>query len=63
MNRGLFLAVAVSAAGLLGFQQDGDTKKQFLKDNALVGPWVYDDFNAGTALAKKTGKPMLVVFR
>ncbi len=26
-------------------------------------PWILDDVNAGFAAAKKTGKPLLIVFR
>ncbi len=26
-------------------------------------PWIVDDTNAGFATAKKTGKPLLIVFR
>ena len=26
-------------------------------------PWIVDDVNAGFATAKKTGKPLLIVFR
>jgi serine protease Do len=32
-------------------------------DTALAGMWVYDDFDAGTAEAGRTGKPLLVVLR
>ena len=37
--------------------------REKLKDTALQGAWVYDDIDAGFAEAKKTGKPLLVVFR
>ena len=37
--------------------------KTALKDDAVKGDWSYDDLAAGTAEAKKSGKPMLVVFR
>ncbi|MGH9659950.1 MAG: hypothetical protein ACRD96_15480 [Bryobacteraceae bacterium] len=48
----------------LGFQQAPNKAKiqQDLKD-AIAGPWIYDDIDAGFAAAKKAGKPMLVVFR
>ena len=32
-------------------------------DQNLVGPWIYDDVDAGFAEAKKTGKPLMVVLR
>jgi hypothetical protein len=34
-----------------------------LKDTEVQGAWIYDDLDAGFAEAKKTGRPMLVVFR
>jgi len=45
--------------------QDGNNEalRKTLKDVDLVGRWIYDDIGAGYAEAKKTGKPMLVVFR
>lgn len=42
---------------------DGAGLRQKLGDVDLVGDWVYDDLDAGTALAKKSGKPLLVVLR
>ena len=43
--------------------QDKESLKTALKDADLPGTWIYDDLNAGFAEAKKSGKPMLVVFR
>ena len=40
-----------------------DALRTALKDADLPGTWVYDDIGAGFALAKSSGKPMLVVFR
>ena len=34
-----------------------------LKDVQPVGDWIYDDINRGFAMAKKTKKPLMVVFR
>ena len=34
-----------------------------LKDVQPVGDWIYDDINRGFARAKKTKKPLMVVFR
>lgn len=56
---------AVAAMLCAGGPQD-PRKEQLrvaLKDDAVKGDWVYDDINAGYAEAKKSGKPMLVVFR
>jgi hypothetical protein len=52
------LAVAPLAA-----QTPPDQLRQKLKDAALQGAWVYDDLDAGFAEARRTGKPLLVVFR
>ncbi len=40
-----------------------DRLRETLKDTGLVGPWIYDDVEAGFAEAKKGGKPVLIVFR
>jgi hypothetical protein len=37
--------------------------RRSLKDLDLVGSWIYDDIDAGFAEARKSGKPLLVVFR
>ena len=44
--------------------QDGNKQeiRKQLKDNA-ADFWIYDDLNAGTAMARRTGKPLLVSFR
>ena len=34
-----------------------------LKDTEVKGQWHYNDFAAGVAESKRTGKPLLVVFR
>jgi len=54
------LSAALSAGG-----QDG-AKEQLrtaLKDTEVKGDWIYDDLAGGFAAAKKTGKPMMIVFR
>jgi len=54
------LSAAIAAGG-----QDG-AKEQLriaLKDNEVKGDWIYDDLASGYAAAKKSGKPMMVVFR
>ena len=52
-----FLCVAAALA------QDKDQLRRELRDGDLAGPWIYDDVDAGYAEAKKSGKPMLIVFR
>jgi hypothetical protein len=56
-----FLALGAAAAARQG--DNNEALRKTLKDVDLVGKWVYDDLAAGYAEAKKTGKPMLVVFR
>jgi hypothetical protein len=56
---------AVAAACLSVGAQDG-AKEQLriaLKDTEVKGDWIYDDLAAGFSTAKKSGKPMMVVFR
>lgn len=56
--------VALAAlAVLLAPAQDKDQLRRELRDGDLAGPWIYDDVDAGYAEAKKSGKPMLIVFR
>ena len=42
---------------------DKEKLRQALKDNDLVGTWIYDDLDAGYAEAGRDGKPLLVVIR
>jgi hypothetical protein len=56
------LALALAAAALGGQDPRKEQLKTQLKDE-IVGAWIYDDIPAGFAEAKKSGKPMLVVFR
>jgi hypothetical protein len=45
-------------------QQDSNRQlRQSLKDTDVHASWIYNDVGAGFAEAKKTGKPLLVVFR
>ena len=62
MKLALGLACVASALALAQDPQK-ERLRQALKDTDLAGPWVYDDVNAGLALGKKTGKPVLFVFR
>ncbi len=56
-----FLALGAAAVARQG--DNNEARRKELKDTDLVGKWVYDDIGAGYAEAKKSGKPMLVVFR
>ena len=57
------IALGVLAALLAAPQQDKDQLRRELRDTDLAGAWIYDDLDAGYAEARKSGKPMLVVFR
>jgi len=61
------LALAGLVAACIGAAapQDGskESLKTALKDTDLPASWIYDDINGGFAEARKSGKPMLVVFR
>jgi hypothetical protein len=41
---------------------DNEVRKA-LKDTEVHSSWVYNDLAAGLAKAKKSGKPLLVLFR
>ncbi len=56
------ILTACLAALLSGGPQGREALKQALKDDVGAG-WIYDDLAAGFAQAKKSNKPMLVVFR
>jgi hypothetical protein len=54
---------AVACLSFLGQAQEKDKLREALKDSAVRGDWIYDDLDAGYVSAKKSGKPMLIVFR
>lgn len=59
-------AVGAMAAACLSLGAQDSAKEQLriaLKDNEVKGGWIYDDLASGYAAAKKSGKPMMVVFR
>ncbi len=56
-----FLASALALA--LAQDPQRERLKQALKDTDLAGAWIYDDVHGGLALARKTGKPALFIFR
>jgi hypothetical protein len=58
MLRGMALALVA----FLCLQDPKEKLKQQLKDPCDAS-WVYDDLAAGFAQAKKTGKPLMIVFR
>jgi hypothetical protein len=47
----------------LAFAEDKAPLRAALKDTEPKGDWIYDDVAAGLADAKKTGRPLMVVFR
>lgn len=53
------VALTLCAAAL----QDAPKKQRLLGDTELAGEWIYDDFAAGLAKAKESGKPLLVLLR
>ena len=53
----LFALLALPPAG------DKEKLRDALGDTSLVGPWIYDDLDAGYAEAGRTGKPLMVVIR
>jgi hypothetical protein len=55
-----FLVLAVVAASS---QDSNEQLRQGLKDTDVHRSWIYNDLDAGFAEAKKTGKPLLIVFR
>lgn len=65
MNRsGIVLSLVTCIAAFSVVAQDRDTKVR--TDRSRVegsGFWIYNDLPAGVELAKKTGNPLLVVFR
>jgi len=65
---GCLLCLACVSSGslltkALGQASDKEKLRKALGDVELAGPWIYDDVPAGFALARKNGKPLLVVFR
>jgi len=43
--------------------EDSDDIRKALKDTEVHSSWVYNDVAKGLTLAKKSGKPLLVLFR
>ena len=59
----LFASGVAAMAAPRFTQENNEALRKKLKDIDLVGRWIYDDVQAGFAEAKKTRKPLLVVFR
>jgi len=61
MKLGFCMFLVVLAAGAAQDPAKEQLRKT-LKDD-LAGRWVYDDVDAGFAEARKSEKPLLIVFR
>jgi hypothetical protein len=57
------LGLLAWAAAPAAAQDDKAKLREGLKDTAVSSDWIYDDLDAGFAAAKKSDKPLLVVFR
>lgn len=56
-------AVALAAAGLAIAKESKADLKADLRDDQVVGNWIYDDIDAGLVQAVREKKPVCVVFR
>src|SRR5262245_5648590 len=59
----LALAIVLAVTGLAGAQSREDKVRADKKKVEAEGFWIYNDLPKGLALAKKTGKPLLVILR
>jgi hypothetical protein len=60
----LLLAALIAPASAAAEPRDRNRQlQQSLNDTGVHPSWIYNDLNAGFAEAKKTSKPLLVVFR
>ena len=59
------LTIPVCLALLAGWigSASADFPPEWDRRQAEQNGWIYDDFGAGVAKAKETGKPMMVVLR
>ena len=57
------IATALLLATTLAHADDKAQLRSALKDTEPRGDWIYDDLDLGFADAKKTGRPLMVVFR
>lgn len=63
MRTATLLALGAVLAAAPARAQDNDAIRKALKDADVHPSWVYNDLEKGLATAKKSGKPLLVVFR
>jgi hypothetical protein len=59
----LSFAAAAAAAGLAVAKETKAELKADLRDNEVVGDWIYDDIDAGLVQAVREKKPVCIVFR
>jgi hypothetical protein len=57
------ITTALLLAATLALADDKAQLRDALKDDGLEGDWIYDDLPGAFAEAKRTGKPLMVVFR
>lgn len=55
-------AAGLALLALFSLQDSKQRLKQALND-ACADSWIYDDIPGGFAKAKKSGKPLMIVFR
>jgi hypothetical protein len=58
---GLVAVAAVAAAR--GADEKGAKLADLLNDDGVHASWIYSDLDRGLAEAKRTGRPLLAVFR
>ena len=66
MTRGTAILMSLFLLGTVPLYSKEDRATAVLNDKKTVeggGEWIYDDLEKGIAEARKTGKPLLVVFR
>jgi hypothetical protein len=54
---------AILLAAAVALADDKEALRAALKDTEPTGDWIYDDLARGLAEAKRTGKPLMAVFR
>ena len=60
------MRLALAVLALLALRPQESPKERLrraLGDTDLAGTWIYDDLDAATAEAGRTGKPLMVVLR
>lgn len=59
----LVFGLLLSVSGTAAAQPGPEELRKKLGDLELAGKWFYDDLDGAEAEVKKTGKPLLIVFR